>query len=100
MLLCDSRDWKNYSKPLRDFMALHGHYCCDIVAASQSYSDCDENPKPRRAFVLCEASWHVRLHYAYSKTPGALMRLFIGRLLLWNPRFHLASSASALVEEV
>lgn len=41
MLLCDSRDWKNYSKPLRDFMALHGHYRCDIVAASQSYSDCD-----------------------------------------------------------
>lgn len=41
MLLCDSRDWKNYAKHLRDFMALHGHYRVDIVAASQSYKDCD-----------------------------------------------------------
>lgn len=41
MLLCDSREWKNYSAHLRDFMALHGHYRCDILAASQSYKDCD-----------------------------------------------------------
>ena len=41
MLLCDSRDWKNYSAHLRDFMALHGHYKVDIIAASQCYSDCD-----------------------------------------------------------
>lgn len=41
MLLCDSREWKNYSAHLRDFMALHGHYRVDILAASQSYKDCD-----------------------------------------------------------
>lgn len=41
MLLCDSRDWKNYAAHLRDFMALHGHYRVDILAASQSYKDCD-----------------------------------------------------------
>lgn len=41
MLLCDSRNWKEYGAELRDFMALHGHYRCDILAASQGWKDCD-----------------------------------------------------------
>ena len=54
MLLCDSRDWKNYSAHLRDWFALHGHYRCDVLAASQSYSDCDiriRNHAERLLFV-------------------------------------------------
>lgn len=42
MLLCDSREWKNYDKRLRDFMATHGHYRCDFIAASQGFQDCDK----------------------------------------------------------
>lgn len=41
MLLCDSRDWKNFRADLRDFLALHGHYRCDIVYCSQGYRDTD-----------------------------------------------------------
>ena len=60
---------KNYSKPLRDFMALHGHYRCDIVAASQSYSDCDVRIRNLAEHLYyVKRVGHVRLHYAYSKT--------------------------------
>ena len=41
MLLCDSRDWKNFRQDLRNFLALHGHYRCDIVYCSQGYQDTD-----------------------------------------------------------
>ena len=41
MLLCDSRDWKNFRHDLRNFLALHGHYRCDIVYCSQGYQDTD-----------------------------------------------------------
>lgn len=41
MLLCDSRDWKSFRADLRDFLALHGHYKCDIVYCSQGYQDTD-----------------------------------------------------------
>ena len=41
MLVCDSRDWKNFRQDLRDFLALHGHYKCDLVYCSQGYKDTD-----------------------------------------------------------
>lgn len=41
MLVCDSRDWKHFRADLRDFLALHGHYRCDIVYCSQGYQDTD-----------------------------------------------------------
>lgn len=42
MLVCDSRDYKNFRSDLRDFLALHGHYKCDIVYCSQGYMDTDK----------------------------------------------------------
>lgn len=41
MLVCDSRDWKNFRSDLRNFLALHGHYKCDLVYCSQGYKDTD-----------------------------------------------------------
>lgn len=63
MLLCDSREWKNYSKRLRDFMALHGHYKCDFVAASQGYEDCDKRIR------------QLALEYLYIEKKGGLTKV-------------------------
>lgn len=41
MLLCDSRDWKNFPARLRNFLALHGHGKTDIIYCSQGYKDTD-----------------------------------------------------------
>lgn len=40
-LLCDSRDWKNFSSELVYFFTHHGHYGVDIYYASQWITDCD-----------------------------------------------------------
>lgn len=49
--LCDSRNWKNFDEQLRDFLALHRHYCCDIIIFSQSL-DIDKKIRDRTALVL------------------------------------------------
>lgn len=41
MLLCDSRDWKEFPKPLRNFLALAGHERIDLLYCSQGYRDTD-----------------------------------------------------------
>lgn len=41
-LVCDSRDYRNYAFDTKQFMALHGHYKCDIIYASQGYDDTDK----------------------------------------------------------
>lgn len=42
MLLCDSRDYKNFPVRLRNFLALHGHSRVDILYCSQGYADTDK----------------------------------------------------------
>lgn len=42
MLLCDSRDYKNFPHHLRDFLALHRHYGVTICYCSQGYADTDK----------------------------------------------------------
>ena len=42
MLLCDSRDYKNFPVRLRNFLALHRHSNVDIVYCSQGYADTDK----------------------------------------------------------
>lgn len=49
--LCDSRQWKNFDDQLRDFLALHRHYHCDIIIFSQSL-DIDKKIRDRTALVL------------------------------------------------
>lgn len=61
MLLCDSREWKNYGKELRNFMALHGHWKVDILACSQGYSDCDV-----RIRNLAEKLFYLRRYGSWS----------------------------------
>lgn len=41
-LVCDARDYKQYKQHTKQFMALHGHYKCDIIYASQGYEDTDK----------------------------------------------------------
>ena len=43
MLRADAREWAKFSAYLRDFLALHGHYKCDIIYCSQGYADCDKH---------------------------------------------------------
>lgn len=40
-LLCDSRNYRNFSDNLKMFFALHAHFHVDIVCCSQSFMDCD-----------------------------------------------------------
>lgn len=42
MLLCDSRDYKNFPVRLRDFLALHRHSRVTLVYCSQGYADTDK----------------------------------------------------------
>lgn len=37
----DSRDFKSFSKPLKQFFILHRHYGCDIIYATQQYDGVD-----------------------------------------------------------
>lgn len=41
MMLCDSRNWKNYPENIKYFMSHHRHYNTDIIWCSQSYTDTD-----------------------------------------------------------
>lgn len=50
----DGRNFKNFSKEERDFFILHGHIHCDIIYATQEYSDVDA--KIRR---LTEDLWFL-----------------------------------------
>jgi hypothetical protein len=40
-LICDSRDWKDFTSDLRYFFTNHGHYKCDVIYCSQWYTDTD-----------------------------------------------------------
>lgn len=40
-LVCDSRDWKNFTSDLRYFFTNHGHYHIDIFYCSQWFTDTD-----------------------------------------------------------
>ena len=49
LILCDesslvfySRDYKNNDRTALDWLCLHGHYCTDLVFASQGLQDCDK----------------------------------------------------------
>lgn len=41
MMLCDSRQWKQYPEHIKYFFSHHRHYHTDIVFCSQSYKDTD-----------------------------------------------------------
>lgn len=41
-LFADSRNYKNFSDSLKDFLSLSRKYKCDIIYASQSYDHCDK----------------------------------------------------------
>lgn len=41
MMLCDSRQWKQYPENIKYFMSHHRHYHTDIIFCSQSYKDTD-----------------------------------------------------------
>lgn len=52
-LVCDSRDYKNYAKHTKEFMALHGHYKVDFVYFSQSWDDTDKKIRNMTEVLLC-----------------------------------------------
>lgn len=62
MLLCDSRDWKNFPARLRNFLALHRHYHCSLVYCSQGYRDTD-----LRFRNLTERIFYIEKRGAWSK---------------------------------
>ena len=39
----DNREYKNFSKAVRDFLLLHRHYNCDLVIACQTYNGTDKS---------------------------------------------------------
>lgn len=41
-LVCDSRNYREYKQHTKEFFALHGHYKCDVLYASQGYEDTDK----------------------------------------------------------
>lgn len=62
MLVCDSRDWQNFRADLRDFLALHGHYKCDLVYCSQGYMDTD-----KRIRNLTERMFYIEKFGGYTR---------------------------------
>lgn len=60
MLLCDSRDWKEFPKPLRNFLALAGHERIDLLYCSQGYRDTDlrfRNLTDKIFYIEKRGSW-------------------------------------------
>lgn len=41
-LLADNRDFKNFSKTLKEFCLLHRHYKCDLIYFTQFYNNVDK----------------------------------------------------------
>lgn len=42
MLLCDCREWKNFSDSMKYFWSHHRHFNVDVIFCSQYWSDCDK----------------------------------------------------------
>lgn len=51
----DNRDFKSFSKAERDWFVLHGHFNCDIIYATQDYSNVDKKIRQ-----LTEELWYLR----------------------------------------
>lgn len=60
-LYADSRDFKTFSKTIKEYFALHGHYRNDIFIASQSFGDAD-----KRIRNLAEVMVNVEKRGAFS----------------------------------
>ena len=41
-LFADSRDFKTFPFPIKQFFILHRHYCCDIIYFTQHYNNVDK----------------------------------------------------------
>lgn len=59
----DSRKFSEYPDELRNFMALHRHYHCDILLFSQNYNDVDKRVRnlTERLFYLDRAGSFTRI---------------------------------------
>lgn len=97
MLLCDSRDYKNFPVRLRNFLALHGHSRVDILYCSQGYADTDKRFRnltdkifyiqKRGSFTLVspiEKSWRIDqdIQEGYTMCPP------IGASWIYRPRYY------------
>lgn len=51
----DNRDYKSFPKGARDWFVLHGHFGCDIIYATQDYSNVDKKIRQ-----LTEELWYLR----------------------------------------
>lgn len=62
-LLADNRDYKSFSKAIKQFMILHRHYHCDIVWFTQQYDGLD-----RKIRELTTCLYYVRSlgHLSYA----------------------------------
>lgn len=62
-LLCDCRDWKNFTSELKYFFTNHRHYGVDIVWCSQSYKDCDSKIRnvTEELYQCTRSGWFVRV---------------------------------------
>ena len=60
-LYADSRDFKTFSKTIKEYFAMHGHYKNDIFIASQSFGDSD-----KRIRNLAEVMVNVERRGAFS----------------------------------
>ena len=50
----DNRDFKNFPVEIRDWFVLHGHFHCDIIYATQDYSNVDKKIRQ-----LTEELWYL-----------------------------------------
>ena len=50
----DNREFKSFSKPLRDFFILHRHLGCDIIYATQNFENVDKKVRD----LTCEL-WYM-----------------------------------------
>lgn len=51
----DNREFKSFSKPLRDFFILHRHLGCDIIYATQNFENVDKKVRD----LTCEL-WYMQ----------------------------------------
>lgn len=51
-LYADARDYKTFSKVIKEYFALHGHYKNDIIICSQNFEDSDKRIRNLAAILL------------------------------------------------
>lgn len=106
-LYADSRDFKNFSQPLKEFFCLHRHYKVDIIYATQAYDRADKTIRDltQELFYIRKAGpvsyaqiiyrkititedQEIKYGYTFATALQTLTNLRQNLKFVWRPRYY------------